>query len=252
MSKVPPLVEDLIWQIAEDGDPQAVLEFERRYPEFVPELEKRMAMVRQIRLARPSSPDLRFAPRPAPVRGPWPRTAWAAVGLLGASLAFATFMAVRPKPAPVKPGPAGITANSGSSQEPTGTVWGPRDVPIEPGAGSGGQQAQQPPPTQAPASPFDRPVTLDSSSIMLSQAIVSIATQARLRLDIAPLFEDRAIEAHYTGLTARQVLEDLGQNFGFSLVVQQGNEALIIPALDPNKPPTNLPNDSYSLPSDQG
>ncbi|MGE0001327.1 MAG: hypothetical protein AB7F50_09640 [Fimbriimonadaceae bacterium] len=252
MNPIPPLVHDLMWQIAEEGDLAAIREFESRYPDYVPELEKRIALVRQMRLARPNSPPPRFAPRIATARNPWPRSAWAAVGFLAASLAIATVLVVtRPAPSPVGRTTVGQTAGGGTSQ-PTAIPWGPREVPVQPDAGTGTQQPGQTSPPIVPASPFDKMVELDSGGVMLSQAIQSVASQASLRLSIAPLFEDKEIEAHYSGLTAKQVLDDLGQNFGFTLVIQQGNEALIVPALDPSRPPTNLPNESYSLPAEGG
>lgn len=250
MNPIPPMVQDLIWQIAEEGDLDAVREFETRYPDFVPELHKRMSLVRQMRLARPNSPTPRFElPSTRSARG-WPRSAVAVVGLLGASLVFATVMFVS-RPAPRANPAAGSVESPGESEDqPTVQPWGPREVPIQPQAGSGEPSSTQAPPPNTPVSAFEKTVELDSSGTMLSQAIQSIAAQAGLRLTIAPLFEDKEIEAHYSGLTAKQVLDDLGQNFGFTVVVQQGNEALIVPALDPSRPPVNIPNDSYSLPTE--
>jgi hypothetical protein len=247
VSKPPELVDELMWRVAESRDPQAQAEFVRRYPDFASELARRVAMVQSLRGARPAAARPRFAYRAPSPPAPWPRSAWAATGILAAGLAAATLALVprgSPMPesrdAPPVVAPSRATALPGTS----GTVG-------EPGPYRATETAAPPPARPSePPSPFERSVSLDFDRVMLSQAVQAVAQQARLVIEVAPGFEDQEIEAHYAGVTAKQALDDLGQNFGFTVIVQQGNEGLLVPALDPNRPPTTVPEGSFSLPSE--
>jgi hypothetical protein len=250
MNRIPKVVDELMWRVAESADPEAAREFGDRYPGFVGELERRIAMVDSLRGSRPRTSTPRFAYPSAPVSQGWPRSAWAVSGALAAALAFAAFLSVRPPERPVQP-PEAPTATTAGRAQPSPTRGSSMEG-VVPDAAAGGQpQPYQPaPPARtAPASPFETLVSLDASSIRLSQAIQAIAQQASLVIEVAPGFQDETIEARYAGVTAKQALDDLGQNFGFTVIVQQGRNALLIPALDPNRPPASLPDGSYSLPS---
>lgn len=241
----PKMVDELMWKVAESGDPAAQEEFERRYPDHAAELARRIAMVDSLRGARPKAVPPRFVRTPQPAGPGWPKSAWAVSGALAAGLAVAATFVFRP-PAPRVPEPPPAKATPVATGGPVPASAGLGGEPVPKNGAAQNPPVQAPP---APPSPFERLVQLDADRIRLSDAVRQIASQAQLVIEVAPGFEDQEIEAHYAGVTAKQALDDLGQNFGFTVIVQQGNQGLLVPALDPNRPPVSVPEGSFSMPA---
>lgn len=249
MSKVPPEIDRLLWATAESGDPRAVEEFGERYPAYRTELVERVKMVRSFRAARPHAEAPVFRPSMELTRRRSPRGwVFAAGALAFASFAFASvatwrhFNNAAPQPAQ--------TTNSWSnpakdSSQPE--VARPGDtMHVIPKTGSGPVVAKDP---EAPVTPFERVVSASHEHIGLVQLLRELGAQAKVRIDIAPGFENQIVEARYLGLPLMQVLEDLGQNFGFTATVQDETSVLVIPAIDPSRPPVTVPDGSFSAPT---
>lgn len=251
MTPIPPEIDRILWATAESRDPRAYEEFAERYPTYRNELVERVALIRGLRAARPAreAPPLRLTPAPRP--SPRHRTlSFALAGVFVASLAFATVTTVQNwSSPPTKDPPPAIITGSGFKPDPDASHSAPKPNGLN--AMPKNLRTDEPS-LQPPASndPFERLVTIDSEKVRLSVLIKTIAAQARLRLTVAPGFEDQDVDARYLETSARLALEDLGQNFGFSLVVQQDNEALIIPTTDISKPPITVPDGNYSEPSE--
>lgn len=254
MNKIPAEIDNLMWAAAESGDPRAVDEFGQRYPAYRSELVKRVAMVRSLRTARPWVDAPPFRPS-AHVQHRQPRRSWALVaagGLAFATVAFAsiatwqrTFPATH-RTAMVEPiavsKPDLPHAKAVQPHESTGEMHVvPKDVPND--------VPTNPEPIVAIA-PFERPVTVSHERVSLVGLMRELALQARVKLIVAPGFQDQMVEARYAGVPFLQAMQDLGQNFGFTPMVQGDNEILAIPALDPSKPPVTVPQGSYSEPLD--
>ena len=241
-TRIPPEIEEALWTVAESNDPRAVEEFGARYPAFRQELVQRIQMVRRLRASRPSSeaPAMRFRPAPMRASRRWP--AFALGGLLFASLAW---------------GAVSITSGGRATTHRPQTeeaVTALQDTAPERGRTSGlslapGDKTQQAVPDapqtkvqevpEAPAAdPFERPVSVDFERTRLTAVLREIGRQAKLRLEIAPGLEDIEVQARYAHMSAKEALRDLGDNFGFTVVVQEGEHALVIPALDDRERPT--------------
>lgn len=236
--KVPPEIDELMWQIAESDNPQAFEEFEQRYPEFLPEMAKRVNMVRGLKGSRPPHAPKRrerFMPSRQVAPAP-PIPAWTAVLValaLVSGVAFATFGVIRfvdSRQANQSP-PSGrqpLPQNQTPNQDPALS----QTPPYRPDP-----QALPPNPTQShpvvtPESPFDVPVTVVASQISLRAALYDIATQAGVELELAPNFPEFEIAIDYRSVPAQEVLKDMGRNFSFSFFEQGFRRALLIPAVD--------------------
>lgn len=227
--RAPREIEELMWEVAEGGDQRTIDQFYVRYPEFADELEKRMQMVKTLRGSRPRKDVPSFVPRQS-VRTLGPsRLAVAAVSLLVlASVTYATYAAMK-------------FVNSQKVvrvEQPTEIVFNPpifvqEDPPPDTSSVVEEYSAfQGPADDERPPIPdiFMGRVTLQAEDISLSEAIVSIATQAGIEASIAPGFEDKRIRISCVGQPALAVLQELGQRFGFTAFKQGTIQLLIVPA----------------------
>ena len=254
MKTLPPDIERTIWTLAESNDHRAIDEFGIRYPDYKQDLVARIQMVRSLKGARPH----REVPRlMLPQRRPAPSFGRVfGFSLAGAVLATMAFAAVytansstRKEPEPKAEVVQSVVSPSASSEQ--STPRGPlvakdNEKPAENADGTTAHSG-----ASTPADPFDRLVTVEVESTTVTRLIRDIAAQARLKIEFAPGFQEQTIAARYISLPARQVLDDLGQNFGFTLLVQSGNHALIVPAIDESKPPVTVPDGSFSEPKSE-
>lgn len=238
MSHVPPEINDLMWQIAESQDDQAIEQFHERYPAYRAELMSRMTMVRGIKGSRPVEvkSKTRFLPSPQRLNSEPPRwIAFAAATFLLAAGVFATlgtlrFVESRNAPAQVVEGGIDNMSASNGTSGSTQTTQPDKTQPENPIP----EQGNEPPTT--PVSPMDKPVTIVAKNITLDSALNDIAVQAGIRLESAPGMPDIIIQLDFRDIPAIQVLQALGRSFGFTPMVQTDNSALLIPARDPNSP----------------
>jgi len=227
--RAPREIEELMWEVAEGGDQRTIDQFYSRYPEFADELEKRMQMVKTLRGSRPRKDVPSFVPRQS-VRTLGPsRLAVAAVSLLVlASVTYATFAAMQ-------------FVNSQKTvrvEQPPEIVFNPpKFVQEDPRVDTSSvveeySAFQGPAVDERPEVPdiFMGKVTLQAEDISLSEAIVSIATQAGIEASIAPGFVDKRIRISCVEQPALSVLQELGQRFGFTAFKQGTIQLLIVPA----------------------
>ena len=240
--KVPEHLEELVWQVADANDPVLDADFETRYPDFAAEMRARRALSARLKAMRPAEepiPD--FQPREKSDAPEWrERAIWAAAaGLVAISVVAASFGAAayifRPTNAePQKSEPPVVVVNPPAA-EPK------EESPAPPTQQSAQQAAPQPPAPEQPAAPetpFDRLITFRMEQASLSQVLAEVARQAGLSLETAPGMPDPIIEASYTDSTAREVLRDLGRNFGFTALEQGRSSVLVVPAVGrPSGPP---------------
>ena len=227
--KAPREIEELMWEVAEGGDQRTIDQFYSRYPEFADELEKRMQMVKNLRGSRPHKDVPSFVPRQS-VRTLGPsRLAVAGVSVLVlASVTFATYAAMK-------------FVNSQKAvrvEQPTEIVFNPPKFVPQGARDEGSSVVEEYSAFQGPA--YDeRPevpdifmgkVTLKAEDISLSEAIISIATQAGIEASIAPGFQDKRIRISCVEQPALTILHELGLRFGFTAFKQGTIELLIVPA----------------------
>ncbi len=247
--KLPADVDELMWQIAESGDTDAVTEFHEKYPHFSSEMTKRIAMVTGFKGSRPKSASKkrdRFMPSRNVAPAPRTLPIWsiaALVILFAASISFATYGIIKftnqkqeqIQPfAQTNPYPTMSTGGTGNSNpDPSQTQQAP--LP---------DNKNQTPPV-ATIQPFDRSVTVVSGRVSINTALNDIASQAGIRIELAPGFEEIEIMIDYREVPAIQVIDDMGRNFGFTALRQTHNSILLIPAEDANRrDPQNSPGSS--------
>lgn len=225
MNRIPPDVDRLMWALADTPEPNALDEFERRYPAYVGELGKRIDMVRRMR-GTPLKPD-RSRPvppfRPVPTQSDWSRPLTAAAfGLVLLALATASYFATRwylrqeaPNPVPVVEQP---------SLEPPSV---PEVVYAPP------RRFEAPRPAE-PKSETERlaPMSVRLEGVPLSAALRAIAEQAGLRLVLAPGFDriEATVDVDLAEVRPMEAFEMLGRRHGFAAFYQGNREVLVIPA----------------------
>jgi hypothetical protein len=256
VSRIPREIDEAMWRLAESRDPEALEAFVERYPDFKVEMTQRLKAMDRLRQAKPQAEAGRFRAPVAPAAPPQ-RALWAVGALAAASLVFAGYVIGggferRPEPQPT----TAATGPSDAAGPSPATVTDPGQPSVS-GSTAGPQAPAGPPPDQGsdrppivPVDPFDRLVTVQVESGTLSSVLDQVAAQAGIRLLRAPGFVDEQIQANYVDLPARQVLADLGQAYGFTVVQQEGAEALVIPALDQNQGPVTVPPGSGTEPTD--
>lgn len=236
--KIMPEQDELMWQLAESGEPHALEDFGRRYPDLRPEMTRRLNMVRSLKGSRPQlTSGRRFMPSRRDPDRPSP---WVTGGLvvgLALGVAFVTFAALQyldgsrqtvaqTAPAinqpqnPQNPDGPGVTSPNNTS-EAAGN-----NPTITPGV---------PNPQFQPSDPFQTKVTVVSGRVRLRQALDDIARQANVTLEMAPGMPDLEIQCDYRDAPALAVLTDMGRNFGFTPLRQGDRNALLVPATDPTR-----------------
>ncbi|RYG24902.1 hypothetical protein EON82_09120 [bacterium] len=226
MKGIPPEIDALMWQIAENGNPVAQAEFEARHARFGPELTRRIRMVGELRQAgkavvhRPT-----FTPRPARV-APAPKWAiGAAAGLAVVAIAAVVFVSTTsgPKPSPrVQPNPV--------------IKWSPKVAPPAPNP-----EVPNPTPIEEPPIPIKEPkpeVVKDYSKprdvriedTQLIAAITLVAQGSGLQVTVAPGFKDQRVSLDYRGLSALDILQAMGEQYGFTVFQESEGHLLVVPA----------------------
>jgi hypothetical protein len=232
--RVPREIDELMWAVAEDGRESTIDQFNSRYPEFEGELEKRRHMVGSLKGSRPHAELPRFVPRQQ-VRsfGPSRLVVVGVAALVLASVTLATYATMqivngkRSAPAPVD-GPEIVFNPPQFDNDP---------IPVEPDKSTAPMQPDEVQPLQETSQVNDiymGRITIQSSDVSLEQAIKDMVAQAGLYVTIAPGFEDKRIRVSFVEQPLFDVLQELGQHFGFTAFKQGSAEILIVPALDQN------------------
>jgi hypothetical protein len=243
MKKVAPELDDLMWAIAEDGKPQAVAEFEARYPQFGPELARRINMVKGLKGEKrrseagavPSIP--RFVPREPRPASPPPRAVAITAGLVLAALAAASFTITSFVAAP----PKVVTEPTPAPREPVAVRRGPDTVIPDPVVETPKPELPKPQVADPEPPPTPRYLLPQSVSIKrapLQTALQMVAMQGGLQLEMAPGMPNPEVAVDYEGKNTIEILEDLGRQYAFTAFDQGNGSVLIIPARDEDQSPT--------------
>lgn len=248
MKRIPPEIDQLMWDIAEQANSQALDQFETRYPEYKLEMAQRIAMVRGLRgsTRRPVERP-RFQPRPAPAPT-WssPRMVAIAATLVLAAIGVASFTigtllrpATKTTVVGVDPGPKVVPFEPKPKENP---------APKEPEPST--PEVTQTPPVQVPA--YLKPTDLTLRKADLAIALKSIAAAGGLRLEIAPGLPQIDVVVDYRGLTPIQMLQELGRTYAFTAFEQEPGTVLIVPAVDETNPPAPTPMPPTETPTSGG
>jgi len=238
--RVAPDVDKLMWYVAESADPQAVADFESRFPHLRYELSKRIDLVRGLKaskkIAATSGSIPAFHPPLSRAHSTSMRWKWsvAAVGL--SALAVGSFVVTqRLMSGPAETTPAPVVRLT------TPTTVNPQLVPEngtkrDEGPGiqvpeSNGAEGVQPPNDEpVEVSPWLRPHTVKFERLGLANALRAIASQCGLKLEMPPDMPNDEIVLDYRNMNAFEILADMGPRFGFTAFDQGGGRVLIIPA----------------------
>lgn len=229
-------LDELMWLLADEGEPQAVHAFLKRHPECEKELMHRIQMVRALKGTRPQEPSpvqRHFAPSShlpeySNQRSPLPWWGYA-IGLLVVSIgSYAATRALMDAPAAAIPVAQQSVElrDSTESTQPAQTIPIPTEVP------------QNPPIVQNPPqgdNRYDRPVDLSSSETTLFAVLNDIQLQTGLEITALPGLQNVPLKINYLQTPAIQVLRDLGITFEFTVFEQGPTEVLLVPAVDPAK-----------------
>lgn len=238
MKRIPADIEQLMWAVAEQGDPSAIEDFESRFPDLAPELKKRTRMLSGLRRARLASeintpPTFRLKQTGRP--RPQTRLVWVAGALVLAGIAVASYLVSKPLVTP-KPAPHETVAQQ---QLPPLQQHAPPKAP------------PKPPPTQPeqPSQPTTQSddqvlVHIELKQVPLQTAMDAIAKMGHKKLQVAPLTPNNDVDVKYEGVTAMEALQDIGAKYGLTFFDQGDGTILVIPAA--NQSPAGGAQDSDS------
>lgn len=240
MRRPPPEIDQLLWLVAESSDPAAVRDFEQRFPDYMLELGKRTAMVRDLQVARQHLPSRaavpRFqVPRSAPSLRPQ-RIVWALSAAMIATAGIAAFFTARHLMAPpVQPEGSTVVRNQ-ISPEPNSVVFvepGKQPGPIPDTAGSTLETAP------ANAQPTHLlPISYQKNNVRLETALDEIAKQCGLIVEVGPGLANIEIDVSFVELTGAAMISALGSKYGFTVFDEGNGTLLVIPTVDKSAPAT--------------
>jgi hypothetical protein len=231
MTRIPHEIDELIWQVADSGDPRARLEFVGRYPQWADELDRRAAFVRRLRSARPVGEPGRFdslGHRALARRsGAWP---WAAVALAVVALAAASIILMKVTTTPTTPW-----------QQAPETLRAVPEVTLDLRPHRAGSDARQDARISEPEERRPQePAAKAARGPSLVRALRDLAKQSGLRLEFAPGFEDLQIRIEVRYTDHHEALRRLGREFGFTALEQTEGSFLLVPAVDAGGDPQPL------------
>ena len=230
MSQHSEQIELLIQDLCASRDLKAIQEFEARFPEHKALLREHLAAGELMARSRPDVPHPvpRFFPPKQPV---WP--VWATRGAIAAAvlgIGYASFLAgVKSVPPPPKVETAEAYPVERKPRIPVeSSPLQLEYTPEEPGQPH--EDDVKAPQYQVPR--LERRVTIEVANGSLFDVFRQIEGQTGLKISIAPGLEDKAVTVQHTGIAAKELLQDLGQQFMFTPIPQGDDEVLVIPARD--------------------
>jgi len=230
---IPREIDELMWTVAEGGDPHAISEFGDRYPNMREELLKRLKTVQALKAGKRSVkagavPTFRTT-QTKPVN--W-RPIWAtfAVTILAIS-AFGVWR-INAAPTPVVNVP---TINVEAPKLPESNIEVDRGLP-SPHSMNGERRTEPPinPPIVEPPTSVGLPIrtSLQVESASLHTAITMIADAGKLSVTIAPGTPDPVIRVDFQDMTPMDMLKELGQQYAFDTLLDGERAIIIIPKKD--------------------
>ena len=230
MKGIPPEIDALMWQLAENGNPVAQAEFEARHTRFGPELTRRIRMVGELRQAgKAVTPRPTFTPRPARVVPPSQWAVGAAIGLAVVAVAAVTFVATTSGAKPSVPTPKPQVVHEGPvAPSPTSKPSPETSPPKDPVTSNEDRQPDDPKPEKA--SDFMKPRDIRLEDTSLTAAITLVAQGSGLEVTLAPGFQDRRVSLDYRGQSAIEILREMGEQYGFTIFQESEGHLLAVPA----------------------
>ena len=259
MSQAPPEIEALIWSIAESGDPQAVSEFETRFPEHRLELLRRVNAVQELRKAKGRVPSQARVFVPSPPRAPFARLGrfgFGAVALSGVAFASYWISTNYFSGAPsAGQSPPSVADRSGHIRHSQAAEVGEPMHPVNRESTENGTplptNPSPIPPTRLPT-PSERPLTLHIERADLQTVLDGLAEQAGWQLEMAPGTPNPEVRVDYDNVPAIQILQDMGRRFGFTPFDEGNHKILIVPARDGSGPYQVSPKNPDGSPGPDG
>jgi len=229
---IPPEIDELMWAIAENDTPDAVYDFEHRFPKYQQELMRRIKTVSALKSQGKTVPSREipvFQARPVALdRKPIQWLGYVAVSL--AVISTAVLAATRNQPAPVAK-PVQVNPNSRKAIPEVPIASPPKPIgqatpPVDP--------AKNPPPK--PSNQFKKS-DLILEVTKLHDAIQLIAASGEVTVTIAPGLENPDVQVNFTQMTAMEMLSALGRDYAFTPMIDGEKHILILPVKDETEPP---------------
>lgn len=236
---IPKELDELMWLVAESGDPAAIEDFQERHPVYQGELLKRIRTVRALKDAGrtlKTQPPVFVSPVKAAPQFKW----WVAAVAFGA-LSVVSFGAWRLMPPSYNHTPTDIGQgeqvinNSRSvappiSQPSQTNVVPPGDQHTNNNAAPAVQT--QRPTEDLPVYPVDQPKTVTLEMAPLHTAIQAIAASGNYVVTIAPGTPNPEVKVNFENMTPFEMLKRLGDEYAFVPVIDGEYAILIIPKKD--------------------
>ena len=231
--KLPPDIDRLAWSVAESNDPRLRREFAARHPEYAEEMERRATLVDD----RGHIPAHAASGIALPVRrGAVPT--WAVV-LAGVSVGAIAIAALLPRPGVVVHSEIDTAVRTmrvppesgGISAEQSTTNAKPQDIPPVSSAS----------PDLAPAAPKTTSLRLEGTALHDALALIAAAGNLTIRVD--PEIPDPEVRQNLTNLTPRQMIDQLGGEYGFRIVEEAPGSLVLVPLGEPGNAPDHAANE---------
>lgn len=236
--KIAPEIEQLMWLAAESGDPNAIADFERKFPNLRYELSKRIDIVRSLKqsrkLGKREGSIPRFMPRTNQTfAANRLRLSIAAVALC--ALAFGSYVVTKQLMAsPTNQAPPVVhnvfpnTETVRPRPEPDKNALRtapPNEEPIEEGHGLTTPEDETP-----VVAKWQQPQTVKLQHAKLADALRAIGIQCGLNIVVPPDMPDLDIVVNYREMTGFEMLADMGPRFGFTAFDQGNGNVIVVPA----------------------
>lgn len=268
MSKIPPDVNELMWMIAESNNSQSIREFGLRFPELRAELVDRIRIINEFKGAKtPARQDKPVQFTKGAHRAAKNDVSWQLIASTCAVLALALtglgYVLLAGKQANRDSGDTMSSVVVPQSQKPPqngGVVYkpelsgssGPQSSPSNqnspgiqtyPSAQSNGNWANGSDPNHVGAlgtgpqgTDVPKPITVVIKNAKLSDALTIIAAQANIKIQIAPGLKDPPVSIDYQQTLPQDILNSLGNQYGFTPFYQGNGLYVIIPAREKGNP----------------
>lgn len=238
MNPIPDSVNELMWLLAEQGEPSAIESFSLRYPEHRAELLSRIKMVRGIKLARQviTAPVATQTFKPSETIAPQP-TNWvpfaSGIGLACVGLLAYLVVSLNTRRVPsVEPVAQSATIESRIPELPQDLERMRGDIPNV-------EQPSEAPPLGAndvqpirPKVVVDKmtvPVSLKADETRLINVLNEISIQSGVTFQLAPGLSNDPVTGTFEGKPVKEVLAELAVMMNFSFFEQEPGKVLILP-----------------------
>jgi hypothetical protein len=243
MSKIPPDLDQTIWQIAERGDQQAAAEFSERFPALAEDMKNRLSLVAGVKGMRKAvsstviptfTPRYLFKPKPL-----WIRYGPSALGI--AAIAAASFYITQNMLTPL-PDTSILTRTPHPAVKPPAvqpltipTVHRPDNPDADTPKPYGRQNSNNSIDSIVPAGR-----TMELTNVHLQSAMLGFAKHSSLKLEIPPDFPNPMLDKiDLIGVTDLDYLRQLGVKYGFTVFDEGDGHFLVVNATDAPAPATN-------------